>query len=753
MTASAASGQSVEISVIVPCHNEAETLLELAERVAKVFATRKLDGELIVVDDGSTDQTGRLLDDIAARFPFAKVVHHPRRMGIAAAWKSGLDIATGRYVVVMDSDLEYLPEDIHRLYRHLGYSNADVVQGWRSHIARPRDIRYVVSRTLDVLLRRLFRLPLFDSKSGFFICERAAFAHILERRFAYHHFQTLVMVSAHHKGYRIEQVETLYVDRRLGRSFFSAFPVRVIVQTLADLAKGLIEFRMLSARTRVLDDFLAAHPLTRTPEPIGLARRLYLRLFGLLMPLHHWVVSTPAVNYYHALRRSQWLSPEDVRALQEERLQALIKYAHRHVAYYREAFDRLGIDPTSIRRIEDLQQLPILTKDDLRKNLYFDLISDVHDKKQMLPVTTSGSTGEPLTLYADKTQLEMRWATTLRNIEWTGYRFGDPQVRLWHGTLGMSRLRVLKERLDAILTRRKFFPAFEMNEKNIDRYVEFLRRRRPVLIDGYAEAFNLIATYLKQRRIDGIRPKGIISSAQTLSDESREVIEQSFGAKVFDKYGSREFSGIAHQCEAHRGYHVNAESYIVEIVRDGRPALPGEVGEVLVTDLTNRSVPMIRYALNDLATATDERCACGRGLPLIGSIQGRLQSIIVGTNGCFLPGAFFPHLLKDYDHIIRKFQVVQERLGAIEFKVIKGPRFSDAELAKILAIFHHHLGADMEINVEYVEHLQMVRTGKHRHSVSKLDLTSALTQYRLGTEEPDESRCSSVQLPPLEKGD
>ena len=111
----------IDVSVIVPCRNEAETVIELAERVDRLFITRAMAGELVLVDDGSTDHTGQLIDGLAARFPFVRAVHHPRSRGIAAAWESGLAVASGRYVVVMDADLEYLPEAIHRLYRHLVY--------------------------------------------------------------------------------------------------------------------------------------------------------------------------------------------------------------------------------------------------------------------------------------------------------------------------------------------------------------------------------------------------------------------------------------------------------------------------------------------------------------------------------------------------------------------------------------------------------------------------------------------------------
>lgn len=723
----------MEISIIVPCRNEAENVLELAERTKGVLEARGLTGELVLVDDGSTDHTGRLIDELAARESFVRAVHHERNRGIPAAWQSGLEASSGRTIVVMDGDLQYLPEDVYRLHRELRYTNADVVQGRRSHMGRVRGFRYVMSRTLDRMLALLFGMRLADIKSGFFICDREVFAHILRRRFRYAYFQTLVMVSAHAKGYQIRQIETLFVERKLGESFIAGFPLGVILSTLLDLAKGLVEFRLSPARSDVLADFLARHPPVDRSAPRGLLRRAYVRLFGLTMPLHHWIVAAPAVRYYEQLRRTQWLGAAEVRVLQETRLRHLVRHAYRHVPYYRETFDRLGIDPDGIRTLADLVRLPILQKDDIRRNLHFDLMADNHDKRRMLAITTSGSTGEPLTLYAEKTQLEMRWATTLRNLEWTGYRFGDRQVRLWHSTLGLTRRQAFQERLDALLSRRTFFPAYEMNERNIERYIDFLARKRPALIDGYAEAFHLIANYLRRNRVDGIRPKGIVSSAQTLPAESRAVIEEAFHARVFDKYGSREFSGIAHECEAHAGHHVNAESYIVEIVVDGRPARPGETGEVLVTDLNNLCVPLIRYRLGDLATASDLECPCGRGLPLIGAVQGRTQAIIIGRNGTFLPGTFFAHFLKDFGHVVRQFQVVQERLGAIRFKVVKGPRFSAASLEEILATFRRYLGEDMEIEVESVEHIPLGRTGKHHHSISQLEITPEIfARYRPG---------------------
>jgi phenylacetate-CoA ligase len=245
-----------------------------------------------------------------------------------------------------------------------------------------------------------------------------------------------------------------------------------------------------------------------------------------------------------------------------------------------------------------------------------------------------------------------------------------------------------------------------------------------VLIDGYAESFNVLAQYIKTRGLDRVRPKGIISSAQVLPPQSRATIAEAFGCGVFDKYGSREFSGIAYECEAHDGHHVVAESYIVEILKDGAPAKPGELGEVVVTDLNNFCMPLIRYRVGDLAVAMDDArpCACGRGLPRIGTIEGRVQAIIVGRNGTYLPGTFFAHLFKDYDHVIRQYQVIQDEVGAVRLRVIKAPRFDERAFSDVLEILRRYLGEETRIEVEFIERLEMVRTGKHQGCISRLNL-------------------------------
>src|SRR5262249_80005 len=156
--------------------------------------------------------------------------------------------------------------------------------------------------------------------------------------------------------------------------------------------------------------------------------------------------------------------------------------------------------------------------------------------------------------------------------EWAGWRFGDRQARLWHQTIGMTKLQVLRERVDKWFMRRLFIPAFEIDAENIEQFISAIRAHKPVLVDGYAESLNFLATYVREGGIPGFSPRAIISSAQALPESVREVIEQGFETKVYDKYGAREFSGIAWQCGQSPDHHVVDESYIVEILVDGRPA-------------------------------------------------------------------------------------------------------------------------------------------------------------------------------------
>ena len=714
---------SLELSVIAPCLNEEFNVEELTRRVLATLDRGGLPGELILVDDGSTDGTRAVIDAVEHAHP-GRVVgrYHGQNRGIAQAWKTAVAAARARLVALIDADLQYQPEDLLRLHRALLEYSVDVVQGWRSPVGRERGPRYRLSRGFNTLLNFTFGMRLRDNKSGFVMCAREVLEDLLTYRGRYYYWQSFIMVAAHAKGYSYREVETLFERRRQNRSFLDGIAYRAAARSLVDLGRAAWEYRRSRRHQDVSEQFLRRHPVLERSAPQPPLRQLHWKAYLTTFNRTHSMLTRSVEQYYETLRRTQWLSLDHIRELQDEKLRRLVRHAYRNVPYYRGRMQAMKLRPDDIRGQVDLHKLAFLTKKDVRRHLYFDILSENHDKARVIRIMTSGSTGEPFACYVDRAQLEFRWAATLRSQEWTGYQFGDRCVRLWHETLGLAPNRARQERLDAFLQRRRLAPVFEMREDNLEAMVRRIAALQPALIEGYTEALDLLARYLESRSEVAVRPKAVMSSGQTLPESSRRLIEGAFGCGVFDEYGAREFSGIAYECAAHTGHHVVAEGFIVEVLRNGEPVPAGEVGELVITDLNNYCLPFIRYRLGDLGVAIDPGvvCRCGRGLPLVGEVEGRVQSIIQGTDGQYLPGSFFTHYLKDFDHAIQRYQVVQDRPNAITFRVAKAGRYSDDVLQDILATFRRYLGHDLRIDVEFADAVEALRTDQGVATLSRL---------------------------------
>lgn len=246
-----------DVSVISSCLNESRNVVELTERLEAVFAKENIRGEIVLVDDGSTDDTSKLMQELAGRFPNVKIIIHSQNRGIVKGWQSGLKVACGTYVCLIDSDLQNLPEDVGRLYKEILWSHVDAVQGWRNHIGRLQDswLRHIASRGLNALLNFVFGMSMRDNKSGFVVCRKSVLEDILVHRFSYTYYQTFISVAAKYKGYSIKEVETLFQDRLLGKSYIrSAFKSGFL--TLVDVIKGFFEFRFISHYDNSLRHFV-----------------------------------------------------------------------------------------------------------------------------------------------------------------------------------------------------------------------------------------------------------------------------------------------------------------------------------------------------------------------------------------------------------------------------------------------------------------------------------------------------------------
>lgn len=425
-------------------------------------------------------------------------------------------------------------------------------------------------------------------------------------------------------------------------------------------------------------------------------------------------------KYYQELNESQWWSADEIAALQFKRLQALLSHAYQNVPYYSQKFKEMGLEPGDIKTLDDLPKLPILTKQDVRENLP-DLVAQNFPRSKMIPWATGGSTGEPLQFYVTEESKGRGAAASNRAYFWYGYEVGDKVAYLWGSQRDISLQQGLSNKITHLLLRTIFLDAFDMSEKKMEGFAQKLARFKPKTIIAYASAAYLFAKYLRYKEIKNIKPRAVITQAEKLFPEQRQLIEEIFGCEVFDFYGSREVSAMAAECPQHKGYHISAENVVLEFLKGNEPVSPGETGKILVTDLHNYAMPFIRYESGDLGMPSSEKCSCGRGLPLMKEIIGRTSDIIVGANGKNIHGEFFTHLFWDKPWV-KQFQLFQDRNKNIAIRIVLEDEPARNDLATIRTTIRQEVGSEIKVDILFVDSIGSTKSGKYRFTISEAPL-------------------------------
>lgn len=411
--------------------------------------------------------------------------------------------------------------------------------------------------------------------------------------------------------------------------------------------------------------------------------------------------------YLLGYEKTQWAPKEELDRLTEKRLRFLVSYAYRNVPYYHDLMKSRKIDPDSIRSVNDLARMPILTREIIRDN-FESLTSRAVSPDQRILMETGGSTGVSLTFYSTQSADTRLWASMLR-------------ARFWQGVVRgfrMAQMSGIIPEPSQWKENEAYFPAFDISEEIFSNVAEKLREFRPQYVTGYASYLTLLANYLKEKGIEDIRPYAVETQSEMLFPHMRGAIEEAFSCPVFDHYGCKETSVKASECSLHEGYHISVENGIIETVRDGERVL-GESGSILMTDFWNLAMPFIRYEVGDSASLGEDPCSCGRSLPLMKSLLGRNNDILVLPQGRMLPGEFFPVMLSAVAGI-RQFQVVQNDLRSITVKIAKAEGFSDDDERLLTSNLAKWLGDEVRLDIDYVERIPLSRLGKQKIVVSKI---------------------------------
>jgi phenylacetate-CoA ligase len=276
----------------------------------------------------------------------------------------------------------------------------------------------------------------------------------------------------------------------------------------------------------------------------------------------------------------------------------------------------------------------------------------------------------------------------------------------------------LKIALDQSFRREYYVDCTERSEEFLSSVVRQIREKKPSVIVCYAQAGAALARHVIENNSRSWSDISVICAAERLFPSDRAAMVEAFGPGVFETYGSRETMLLAGECEAHEGMHVPMENIVLEVVvRDGdreRPAEPGELGEVAVTDLHNLGAPFIRYLNGDLAIMRkQERCGCGRYLTRLEAVEGRTNDTLRDGAGRPVSGMFFNVLFASMAHKVRQFQVVQRKDRAIDLRIVPAPLFDNALLDIVKNNCARFLPG-VELRTQIVPELAAERNGKLR---------------------------------------
>ncbi|MCI0591329.1 MAG: phenylacetate--CoA ligase family protein [Gammaproteobacteria bacterium] len=419
-------------------------------------------------------------------------------------------------------------------------------------------------------------------------------------------------------------------------------------------------------------------------------------------------------QYLRELSDSQWWPEQKIRQHQWERLRAIIEYAFDNCPYYRERFGDVGV-PDSLKNWSDFRRLPILTKRDIRYRGDA-LLSREFRVEDLVEAKTGGSTGTALKVYADKKCREQRNAAALRSDRWAGWDIGMKVAAIWGNPPVADTLK--KKLRNLLLDRMFYLDTMNISEESVRNFVKEWRREKPKVLYGHAHSIYILATYLLRIGVTDLRPDGIITTSMMLLAAERRLIEKVLSCRVTNRYGSEEVSLIACECERNEGFHLNADHVVVEFLKDdGTEAAPGEEANIIVTDLINHAMPLIRYQVGDMGVPSIRTCSCGRGLPLMERVTGRRADFLKRPDRSLVAGVSLIERTLTAIPGIEQMQLVQDDLYRVCVNVVRDSHYSKAGEKQLLQEFQSVFGEGVKIEIRHVSGLDQTSSGKYRFAI------------------------------------
>jgi phenylacetate-CoA ligase len=424
-----------------------------------------------------------------------------------------------------------------------------------------------------------------------------------------------------------------------------------------------------------------------------------------LRALRHWLHRRQRPERYarlDALLATPALTREQLQDKQRRDLNDIVRFAAGNTAFYRERYSALVASFAG-----DITRLPILHKADVVTHLP-EMLARGADPQSTRIGHTGGSTGKPLAFYYDEAKHELMRAGMMRSYMFSGWQPGQKILNFWGARQDTVAGGVFGgDAFGDFVAAEKTLPAHSITEERLQAWGAFIQRYRPVLLQGYASILAALARYVSERRLTmPASLRGVYSTAEVLDAAQRQAIADAFACPVFNQYGSREIPNIACECR-HGNMHVFTDMVWLESVDD----------QLLVTSLTNRLMPMIRYAIGDSGQLREGDCPCGSPFPLMEMGMCRQNDLILAPDGRRIHPSYFNGLLYGLTQI-EQYQFVQDAPGKILLSVVAAAPLDNAIANNLRDSLRHDTGLEPEL--AYVDTIARSVSGKHRFVIRQI---------------------------------
>lgn len=427
----------------------------------------------------------------------------------------------------------------------------------------------------------------------------------------------------------------------------------------------------------------------------------------------------PLFDSLRFLEKSQWWTYEKLQEYQNTKLSMLLQHCSRNVPYYRKWFRERGCNPLDIN-VTNMSSLPIINKEFLRKNLQ--LMCAEKNKGSFEEAKTSGSTGIALHFPKSLSSSAFQLAAMYRGHRWHDVDLGAREARLWG--IPVNKLSRFKTSITDVLLNRFRECEYNLNPDVLSDFYEKLKRLNPEYLMGYTSMVSQFANFLYDNKMDGteLNLKMVKCTSETIHESDRKIIETVFGCRLVSEYGAAETGLVAFQCEA-GSHHLMADCCIVEFVEPSEDLGDASLKEIVITNLDNFALPIVRYRIGDLGAQGLDRCICGRGLPLIRNIIGRTSDVIKMSDGRRWHSIVLYYVMKGLEEKqggVVQFKVFQKEVDHLELYLVPDKKFNTGAKKYIIDRFKQIFGEKMRVDFQVVDSIPREPSGKMRDFVSSL---------------------------------